>query len=69
MIRIFRRLEAQKLKSKMVLQVHDELNLDVFKPELAMVKEIVKQEMESAIELGVPLTIEMNAAENWLDAD
>ena len=68
MINIYRRIEKQKLKSKMVLQVHDELNFDVYKPELDQIKDIVKTEMESAVEIGVPLTIEMNAANNWLDA-
>lgn len=68
MINIYRRFEEKKLKSKMVLQVHDELNFDVFQPELERVKEIVKTEMENAVEIGVPLTIEMNAANNWLDA-
>lgn len=68
MIKIYRQFEQQNLKSKMVLQVHDELNFDVLKPELEKVKEIVKQEMENAVNVGVPLTVEMNDADNWLDA-
>ena len=68
MINIFRAIKKNKLKSKMVLQVHDELNFDVAKSELERIKGIVKKEMENAVEIGVPLTIEMNAAENWLDA-
>lgn len=68
MIQIFKAIEEKGLKSKMILQVHDELNFDVFKPELDQVKKIVKNEMENAWEIGVPLTVEMNAAENWLDA-
>lgn len=68
MINIFRQFETQKLNSKMVLQVHDELNFDVLKPELEQVKQIVKTEMEQAVDIGVQLTVEMNAAENWLDA-
>jgi len=68
MINIYRRVEEQKLKSKMILQVHDELNFDVYKPELDQIKNIVKEEMENAVDIGVPLTIEMNAANNWLDA-
>jgi len=68
MINIYRQLKEQQLKSKMVLQVHDELNFDVFKPELEAVKEIVKTGMESVIDIGVQLTVEMNAAKNWLDA-
>ena len=68
MINIFRQFEMLKLKSKMVLQVHDELNFDVYRPELEKVKEIVQNEMVNAVDIGVPLTIEMNAANNWLDA-
>ena len=68
MINIFRQFEMLKLKAKMVLQVHDELNFDVYRPELEKVKEIVQHEMVNAVDIGVPLTIEMNAANNWLDA-
>ncbi|MCF6332076.1 MAG: DNA polymerase I [Draconibacterium sp.] len=68
MINIYRQLTEQGLKSKMVLQVHDELNFDVFKPELEKVKEIVKTGMETVMDIGVALTVEMNAADNWLDA-
>ena len=68
MINIHRQFETLKLKSKMVLQVHDELNFDVLKTELDEVKAIVKAEMEGAVEIGVKLTVEMNAAANWLDA-
>ncbi|MCF6356565.1 MAG: DNA polymerase I, partial [Draconibacterium sp.] len=68
MINIFRQMKEQNLKSEMVLQVHDELNFDVFKPELEVVQNIVKTEMEGAVDVGVHLTVEMNAAANWLDA-
>jgi DNA polymerase I len=68
MINIYRQFETLKLKSKMVLQVHDELNFDVLKIELELVKKIVKTEMEGAVDIGVQLTVEMNAAGNWLDA-
>jgi len=65
MIDIYRRL--RKLKSKMILQVHDELVFDVFKPELDEVSEIVREEMESAVELKVPLKADMASGENWLE--
>jgi DNA polymerase-1 len=68
MINIHRQFETLNLKSKMVLQVHDELNFDVEKSELEQVKQIVKSEMERAVDIDVQLTIEMNAADNWLDA-
>jgi DNA polymerase-1 len=68
MIKIYESFKNAELKSKMILQVHDELNFDVLKTELEQVKKIVKTEMENAWEMGVPLTVEMNAADNWLDA-
>jgi DNA polymerase I len=68
MINIYRKFRQENFKSKMILQVHDELNFDVFIPELERVKMIVKYEMEQAVELEVPLTVEMNSASNWLDA-
>ena len=52
----------------MVIQVHDELNFDVAKPELEQVKDIVRKQMETAVILKVPLTVEMNEGLNWLDA-
>ena len=68
MVNIWRAMNQQKLRSKMILQVHDELNFDVWIPELEQVKAIVKHEMENAVNIGVPLTVEMNAGDNWLDA-
>ncbi len=68
MINIWREISKQNLKSKMILQVHDELNFDVWKTELEQMKAIVKHEMENAVNVGVPLTVEMNNGENWLDA-
>ncbi|WP_167617519.1 DNA polymerase I [Maribellus sediminis] len=68
MINIHREMEAQKLQSNMILQVHDELNFDVYKPELEAMKQLVKTNMENAVNIGVQLIVEMNAASNWLDA-
>jgi len=68
MVNIWRELKKQGLQSKMILQVHDELNFDVLKPELDQMKAIVKHEMETAVNIGVPLTVEINAGDNWLDA-
>jgi len=66
MINIHKEMEEKQLKSKMLLQVHDELVFDVYQPELEEVKALVKDKMENAIKLVVPLDVEMNAAENWL---
>ena len=68
MVNIWREMNKLQLHSKMILQVHDELNFDVWKPELEQMKAIVKHEMENAVNIGVPLTVEMNAGNNWLDA-
>lgn len=68
MINIQKQLEKENLKSKMILQVHDELNFDVYPNELEQLKSIVKTTMENAIELEVPLTVEMNHGKNWLEA-
>jgi DNA polymerase-1 len=68
MIDIYKQLNEKGLKSKMVLQVHDELNFDVLKSELNEMQEIVKNGMENVLDIGVSLTVEMNAADNWLDA-
>jgi DNA polymerase-1 len=66
MINIHAEFEKQQFQSKMLLQVHDELVFDVFKPELDQIKAIVKDKMENAVKLVVPLDVEMNEAENWL---
>ncbi len=66
MINIHEEFEKQQFQSKMLLQVHDELVFDVYKPELDQIKAIVKDKMENAVQLVVPLDVEMNAAENWL---
>ncbi len=68
MIGVFGAMEEQDLKSKMLLQVHDELVFDVHKEEIEILKELVKKEMESAVELIVPLDVEIEVADNWLDA-
>ncbi|WP_430811404.1 MULTISPECIES: DNA polymerase I [unclassified Carboxylicivirga] len=68
MVNIQKRFEAEELASKMILQVHDELNFDVLKNELEQVKTIVKEEMENAIELSVPFEVEMGVGINWLEA-
>jgi DNA polymerase-1 len=68
MINIWKAMNKKKLQSKMILQVHDELDFDVWIPELDQMKAIVKHEMENAVNIGVPLTVEMNAGDNWLDA-
>ena len=68
MVRIYRRFTQAGLKSRMILQVHDELNFDVLPAELPQVQEIVLQEMEGAYHGHVKLTASHGVAANWLDA-
>lgn len=68
MINIHNRLQKENFQSKMLLQVHDELVFDAYKPELDKLKEVVKYEMENAFRLDVPLVVDMGTGENWLEA-
>jgi DNA polymerase-1 len=68
MIRIEHELRRNKLQSRLVLQVHDELNFDVYLPEVRQVKEIIRHEMEHAMQLRVPLVIDLGEGKNWLEA-
>jgi len=68
MIHVAGAMEEAKMKSKMLLQVHDELVFDVHKDEIEDLKVLVKREMESAVEIAVPMIVEMEVADNWLDA-
>lgn len=65
MVKVYRDIKKADLKSKMVLQVHDELILDVPKEEEAIVREIVKKDMENAVELKVPLIVDFKAGYTW----
>jgi DNA polymerase-1 len=68
MINIHKRLNEGNYKSKMLLQVHDELVFDIYKPELEGLKNLIKTEMENAYELSVPLDVDLDIGDNWLEA-
>ncbi|HOK97731.1 MAG TPA: DNA polymerase I [Bacteroidales bacterium] len=68
MINIFDKMRERKLKTKMILQVHDELVFDVFPSELDEVTELVRYEMEHAYTLKVPLKVDVGVGKNWLEA-
>ncbi len=68
MINIHKKLEASDYKSKMLLQVHDELVFDIYKPELEAMKTLIKTEMENAYQLSVPLDVDLDIGDNWLEA-
>ena len=68
MVRIYERLKTEGLKSKLILQVHDELIIDTLISEKQKVDEILKYEMEHAVELKVPLVAEVHEGKNWYEA-
>ncbi|MGA2659138.1 MAG: DNA polymerase, partial [Verrucomicrobiota bacterium] len=68
MIGIHRELARRNLKSRMVLQVHDERVFDLYAPEEAEMRALVEDKMKSAIALDVPIVVETGVGENWLEA-
>ena len=68
MIRIWKRFKAENIRSKMILQVHDELNFSVYPDEREQVERIVIEEMENAYPLNVPLVADAGWGKNWLEA-
>ncbi len=68
MINIHNKLEKGNYKSKMLLQVHDELVFDIYKPELEELQTLIKSEMENAYKIAVPLDVEVGMGDNWLVA-
>ena len=68
MVRIAQRLEREHLSTRMLLQVHDELLFDVPKPELEVVTLLIREEMQQAYKLSVPLIVEIGTGNNWLEA-
>ena len=68
MINIHKRLKQENYQSKMLLQVHDELVFDVHNSELEKIQPLIKQEMENAFQMAVPLEVEIGMGKNWLEA-
>ncbi|MBR2023652.1 MAG: DNA polymerase I, partial [Clostridia bacterium] len=68
MLGVFKRLQEGNYKAKLVLQVHDELVINCPKDETEAVSNILKQEMENAIRLSVPLTVEVGVGKDWFDS-
>ena len=68
MINIHERLSRENLSSKMLLQVHDELVFDIYKPEINETISVIKEEMENAFKLNIPLTVDIDYGLNWLEA-
>ena len=68
MIQIHKKIKAEHWQSRMLLQVHDELVFDVIKSEKVAFEKMVKTEMESAFDIGLPLVVDIGFGENWLEA-
>jgi DNA polymerase-1 len=68
MVRIHERMAQEKLRSRLLLQVHDELVFDVQLAEVDAVQRLVRELMEGALTLEVPLVVDMNVGKNWLEA-
>jgi DNA polymerase-1 len=68
MVDIYNEFESRKLKSKMLIQVHDELIFNVYNDELDEVRKIVKDKMENVYKLSVPLKVDINIGSTWYDA-
>lgn len=67
MVSVYNELKSKSLRSKLILQVHDELIIDAYKPELDIVIELLKNKMENVVDLSVPLIVEIATADNWYD--
>lgn len=68
MVAVDKAMTEAGVRSKMILQVHDELVFDVHKDETEIMKKLIKEAMENAVQLAVPMEVEMELADNWLDA-
>jgi DNA polymerase-1 len=68
MISVHAEMKKKLVKSKMILQVHDELVFDVHNSEEVLIQDLVRQAMEKAVKLSVPMQVELKLADNWLDA-
>ena len=68
MVKVYQRLKREGLKSKLIVQVHDELLIEVYRPEAEAVKAILIEEMQGAAKLQVPLTASVETGENWYEA-
>ena len=68
MVNVYNRLKEEKLKSTLILQVHDELILNVKPEEKEIVRKLVKEEMENAVKLQVPMEVDVNEGATWYEA-
>lgn len=67
MIKVYKELKRKNLKSKLILQVHDELIIDATVDEIDKVREILRENMENAVKLSIPISVDMNVGDNWYE--
>jgi DNA polymerase-1 len=67
MIKIDESFKKEQFKSRLLLQIHDELIFEVYKPELEKVKSIIKEIMEHSLEISVPIKVNLKAGNNWAE--
>jgi DNA polymerase-1 len=68
MVNLDKEMKKRNLKSRMLLQVHDELVFDAHRSEVEELKELVREKMSGAVTMRVPLVVDMNTGDNWLEA-
>ena len=68
MVRVQERLKREKMRSRLLLQVHDELLLEVYRPETEQVRRLLEEERTGAAKLAVPLEVDIHTGENWYEA-
>jgi len=68
MIKIHNHLKQKNMKTKMIIQIHDELVFELPEPEIEMAKTLIKNEMENTIDLSVPIKVDIGLGKNWLEA-
>ena len=68
MIRVWKRLKEENLKSRLILQIHDELLEETAEDEMSLVADIMEKEMKNAAELAVSLEIDLHTGKNWYEA-
>ena len=68
MIKVYQRMKQEGLRSRLIVQVHDELLIEVYRPEAERVRSILEEEMQGAMQLKVPLIIDVHTGENWYEA-
>lgn len=68
MVNVYNKIKEKGLNSRIILQVHDELILNVPKEEIDVIKDLLKAEMENVLDLSIPLEVDINLGDTWYDA-